>query len=328
MNFKKHLNRVTNIFGVTLKKIDSINTERDYFQNTIHVSKELYKIVKYDRELLLNNQISGMVFSKDRPLQLQALLKSYFKLVSNPAPLNIIYKASTDEIESYYNELMLDFADNRLIFQKENEFRSQLINWLESNKADRIFFLTDDAIFLDEMDMNDCLEFNPIEEVFSFRHGFDLDYSFAFDKMQKIPIVEEKIMNNGSLFYKWRWDNEPDSPDWNYPLSVDGNIFFRKEILLLSNNIIFKNPNSFEANLQVFADFYKCRYGVMYPKVKIVNIPCNLVQNDFSNRYTGHFTADELLLVWKQGRRILFDEFYRLPARVAMYKKYSFYSLS
>ena len=164
-------------------------------------------------------------------------------------------------------------------------------------------------------------------EIFSFRYGFDLEYSFAYDKVQKIPMMEKEISDDGNLFYMWKWNDEPESPDWCYPLSVDGHVFSRKELFLMCNNISFNTPNSLEANLQVFVDFYKYRHGIMYDKVKLVNVPCNLVQNEFCNRSTGYYSSKELLLVWKQGKRINVDDFFNLSAKDAMYKKYSFYDL-
>ena len=66
----------------------------------------------------------------------------------------------------------------------------------------------------------------------------------------------------------------------------------------------------------------------MYHKVKIVNVPCNLVQTEISNRSTGYYSVDDLLSIWNQCKRINTDEFFNLSAKEAINKKYSFYSLS
>jgi hypothetical protein len=274
---------------------------------------------------VFNDKIAALAFSKDRPLQLHALLSSYFKLVTNEAQIDIIYKASTNEIEGFYHELASEFSSYPIRLIKEQNFYAQVIQWLENTDSDRIFFLTDDAVFLGEIDLYDCLSFHPVNEIFSFKNGSDFDYSFAFDKFQELPTIHIVNNSNGTGFFRWQWDEKEDSPGWNYPLSVDGNVFYRKEILSMCKNISFKSPNSLESNLQVFLDLFSHRNGVSYPKVKLVNVPCNLVQNEFENRTTGFFTSDELLSFWKEHKRIDVDSFYQLKANEAICKKYNFY---
>ena len=321
------INSVIKSFGLQIKRVESLAAEKRYYEGIIKGAKELYRIRHDIDTIVFNDKIEALAFSKDRPLQLHALLSSYFKLVTNAAPIDIIYKASTNEIDRFYQELASEFSSYPIRFIKEQNFYNQVMQWLKNAGADRIYFLTDDAIFLDKMDMNDCLKFNPFNEIFSFRYGFDLEYSFAYDKVQKIPIMEKEVSDDGNLFYMWKWNDEPESPDWCYPLSVDGHVFSRKEFFLMCNNISFNTPNSLEANLQVFVDFYKYRHGIMYDKVKLVNVPCNLVQNEFCNRSTGYYSTKELLLAWKQGKRINADDFFKLSAKDAMYIKYSFYDL-
>jgi hypothetical protein len=321
------INSVLKSFGLQINRVESLAAEKRYYEGIIKGVKELYRSRHDIGKIVFNDKIAALAFSKDRPLQLHALLSSYFKLVANAVPIDIIYKASTKEIEGFYQELALEFSSYPIRLIKEQNFYDQVMQWLENTDADRIYFLTDDAIFLDKIDMNDCIRFNPINEIFSFRHGYDLDYSFAYNCIEALPEIEKKVYCDDLIFYRWRWESEPDSPDWNYPLSVDGHIFSRKEMHLMCKNITFNSPNSLEANLQVFLEFYVCRYGIMYHKVKMVNVPCNLVQTEISNRSTGHFSANELLFMWEQRKRINTDDFFNLSAKEAIYKKYSFYSL-
>jgi len=322
------INSVLKIFGIQFKRTASLSLERQYYEGIIKGSNELYKIRQEVDIIVFNDKIACLAFSKDRPLQLHALLSSYFKFVTNPAPIDIIYKASTIEIESFYQELASEFSSFPVRLIKEQNFYTQVIHWLETVNADRIFFLTDDAVFLEEMNLLDCLGFHPINEIFSFKNGRDFDYSFAFDKFQELPSIDEVINSEGMIFYRWRWDEKKDSPGWNYPLSVDGNVFYRREILSMLNNVSFKSPNSLESSIQVFIDLFTHRNGVSYSKVKMVNVPCNLVQNEFANRTTGFFTSEELLIFWKEHKRIDIDNFYQLKANEAICKKYTFYLIA
>ena len=321
---KVQFNSFLKVLGLQIKRIKSLNREQEYYQGIINGAKELYKIRNEFNSQSFNAKIAGLAFSKDRPLQLHALLNSYFKLVSNAVPIDVIYKASTEKIDQYYNELAGELDNYPVRFIKEIDFYSQVITWLKKEDADRVFFLTDDAVFLEEMDLNDCLNFNPYFEIFTVTHGKDLDYSFAFDRKQELPEFETIVSNNGTEFLKWSWNAKLQSPEWSYPLSVDSNIFSRKEMFEMCNNIQFRNPNSLEGGLQVFKDFFISRKGICYTKVKMINVPCNVVQTEYANRHTGLFTAEELLDIWNQNKRIVTNDFYQQNARDAMNSKYSF----
>jgi hypothetical protein len=315
---------IKKIFNVEIKKSRSLLSRKQYYEGIIEAAAEFYRIKTASGNIRYNDKIAGMGFSKDRPLQLHALLHSYFKLVANAAPLEIIYKASNEKIAGFYKELAIEFAKYPVCFVAEVDFYKQVLSWLELQEADRIFFLTDDAIFLEEMDLNDALSFDPLNEIFTFRLGKDLTYCFSHDRQQQLPFFETITGDKGATYLKWKWNDNMQSPDWSYPLSVDGHIFYRAELLAALKNINFKNPNTLEANMQVFLSFFICREGVCYEKVKMVNVPCNIVQSDFANRNTGLFTAEELIEVWAKKQRIAISEFYKLSAKEALYKKYTF----
>lgn len=56
----------------------------------------------------------------------------------------------------------------------------------------------------------------------------------------------------------------------------------------------------------------------------MINIPCNLVQNEFNNRSTGFFKPEELQLLWDNGKRIQVKMFYGLTAFDAEHSRYDF----
>src|SRR5664279_3868832 len=98
----RSINSFLNRFGIQIKRSQSLITEQRYYMGILNGAKELYRIREAYLKSSINNTLAGLAFSKDRPLQLHALLSSYFKLVANAAPVDIIYKASSKKIESYY----------------------------------------------------------------------------------------------------------------------------------------------------------------------------------------------------------------------------------
>ncbi|GEO07621.1 hypothetical protein [Segetibacter aerophilus] len=313
-------------FNLQIKKVTSLKAEKRYYESVIRGLEELNKIRIEADETVLNKSIEGLVFSKDRPMQLHALLMSYFKRASNPAAITILFKASNQDFSNAYKQLMNEMGSYAVNFIEESNFYSQVNEWVKTNKAGRIFFLTDDAIILEEFDMNDVLQFNPLSTIFSLTKGTDLTFCFNHNRPQSLPDFK-KIPNTNHLdqyFLDWVWEDMPNSPDWAYPLSLDGTFFLKKEMEVLIRNIKFRNPNTFEANLQVFVRAFLPRKGACYPKAKYVNIPCNLVQTEVKNRTTTAYTVEELNRIWNTGKRIDIMKFHLLDAQSAQTMKFEF----
>ncbi len=320
----KAFNSILEKFGLKINRIRAISIEREYFVSLFNGAVDIFNVHKKYQGVDLNNQIRGLVFSKDRSMQLHALLTSYIKNVTNYCPLEVLYKTTNEKSRKSYEELKIEFKPYPFVFAEENNFNAQVKNWLRSEKADRIFFMTDDAIFLDSFDMNCALLFNPLNTILSLTKGYDMTYCFTLDLMQEIPEFTKTIIHDETLLNFWNWNSSPASPGWSYPISVDGDFYLRKEMLVMAEHISFNNPNSFEANLQVFLKLFVGREGVCFDKVKLINIPCNVVQDVIKNRSTYLFTAGELQTLWDKGKRIDIDSFNRLDALTAMHSKYSF----
>jgi hypothetical protein len=320
----KAINNILDFLGIQLKKTTSLKVEQNHYRSIINGGIEIFNIHKKYTDKILNKELAGMVFSKDRAMQLHALLISYCEKVKNYSPLVILYKVTDTKSRQAYEVLKSEFSSLHFKFIEETAFNKQVKDWLLNQKADRIFFMTDDAVFIDTFDMADALLFNPLNEILSLTKGKDLVYSFTMDTKQALPVFEKVPIGNNEVFNSWKWGLYPDSPDWSYPLSVDGTFFLREEISKLVDNIQFKNPNSLEANMQGFKSFFLDRKGVCYNKVKLINVPCNLVQNEFKNRSTGFFTAEILQEKWDAGKRIDVKMFYGLSAFEAEHAIYTF----
>jgi hypothetical protein len=91
--------------------------------------------------------------------------------------------------------------------------------------------------------------------------------------------------------------------DWKYPLSLDGHIFKRMEILALLKTLDFDSPNRLEEKLQKFQAVFSWRLGVCYAKSRLVNIPYNRVNTDIKNRH-GSVHQENMLRIWNKGYRI------------------------
>ena len=250
----------------------------------------------------------GVVFSKDRALQLHALLSSYLEKVVSPVPLHILYYTSTPSHQRAYEEVMKIFSDKFSFIKQSsnNSFRDNLITLLDSVLAENVFFLVDDVLFINNFDVRDFAKFNTDKIVPSLRMGLNLKKCYPVQKEQPLPeLISCAGSDEDKIFWKWNQGIY----DWSYPLSVDGHFFSTQEIAAMTKLILFSAPNTYEDQLQKFRRFFLIRMGVGYKKSKIVNIPCNKVQKENKNIY-GNIHQDFLLEQWLKGYQMDYRSLY------------------
>ena len=247
----------------------------------------------------LENGLEGVVFSRDRALQLFTLLHSYQAKVRDPAKLYVIYSVSSIAHLEAYDELIFEIksAGMNVNFIKENEsFKSTLISVLYLIKTKNIFFLVDDDVFIRETDLTIAKQIDPIGTVLSLRHSPHLKFSYTAKAALKSPTFTHAIEGEGLLKFTWFEQNL----EWSDPWSVDGQILSTAELRILANISNFKAPNSFEQSLKSFNSLCNFRFGLCYEESKILNLPINRVQTEVSNR-SGNIDADYLLRCWNDG---------------------------
>ncbi len=239
--------------------------------------------------------MAGIVFSKDRPLQLHALLESYRDLVSNPAPLTVLFRASDEGYRAGYAEVAQ--ANRDVAFVEEDNFRADLIGLMDRLDARAMFFLVDDIVFTRPVDLVDYGAADLALFVPALRLGPNVRRSYTRDRAtptpQFTPLGEAKL--------RWRWSEGIN--DFGYPLSVDGNLFATDEMAVMVKTVAYRSPNTFEDALQAFMPLYRDREGICYSHSCIVNIPINKVQNDNANR-SGELEVSWFLEQWRKGLKL------------------------
>lgn len=266
---------------------------------------------------------SGIVFSMDRALQLDALLSSYRECVRHPAPLHVLYRATTAEHRDAYASVLAEHAQAiaGAVEQRSREtFRPQLLEILDGVKSEHVFFLVDDNLFTERFDLDDLLRVDTRRAIPSFRHGANLAWSYVVQKPQPLPPLyrwngspaaqpeadSRLAQDNRDDLICWRWSDGVH--EWAYPLSVDGHLFATTEVRILASQAAFDSPNTFEGSLQEFANLYLPRLGVCYRKSRMVNIPWNKVQSDVAN-FHGSMHQNDLLRAWQRGMRLDYRAF-------------------
>lgn len=102
----------------------------------------------------------------------------------------------------------------------------------------------------------------------------------------------------------WKWWGA--DGDWGYPLSVDGAVFRKWDIFNLLQGTEFSNPNSLEANIQRHIPHFHDTVCACLEVSRVFNIPANRVQDDYKNRHMDQPVTDSeyFLGMWNRGLRI------------------------
>lgn len=256
--------------------------------------------------------ITSIIFSRNRPLQLDLCIKSIkqnFKLCDT---IIVIYKIDEEYREAYS---ALKQEHPRVSFWDQRKFLNDIYQACDYHDDEYICFFTDDCfcyknIEIPSSDLDEILQYKEIA-CFSLRLG--LNINTRENRGQRFTDKPMMIYDykNYILIPKTA---HPYGSYWSYSLSVDGHIFRQKDMCKMVDELIHvkdlyswkDTPNDFESALQ--------RFWAISPNIiaaektsSVVNSPNNRVQNSHEdNRFGDIFHHEPKLLLDKfmQGKRI------------------------
>tara|TARA_R110002020_G_scaffold177788_1_gene370535 strand:- start:692 stop:1600 length:909 start_codon:yes stop_codon:yes gene_type:complete len=274
---------------------------------------------------------TSIVFSKDRPLQLDLCIKSLKQNLFDDNNISVLYKTSNDSYKEHYNRLKVEYPDINFVEQGYCIF-DDLVD-LVSQSSDYLAFFTDDDIVFRKIDFtieNVDVVFKAPEPpcTFSLRMGLNSrtrDYGDGEQREDPVPkpIYKIEMPSSQEAFLLWNRTGIGLGGYWSYPLSVDGHIFTKNFMLSCCEELAHlrkfynskgvprakyswgQTPNEFESKLQRF-------YFSMTPMMAsaefscVVNSPNNRVQNEAQNRNGDQYSydADYLAEQFAEGKRI------------------------
>lgn len=249
-----------------------------------------------------------VIFSKDRPLQLDAALRS---LKANApdigtAEIRVLYAASRPAFSSLYRVLAGEHPDVRL--WRESEFRTDLIDLVRDTH--HVLFLVDDTLIVrpfSAMRAVQALEDDESTLGISLRLGCNTTYCYTLDKAQRLPDFEEV----GSDLLRFDWTSA--EFDFGYPLELSSSIYRTCDVLPLLTSLEYWNPNTLESELAQRASTFSAerpRLGCFTQSVAF-SVPANMVQTAWTNRIDGNpgLSADALAERYLRGERLDVDRF-------------------
>ena len=268
--------------------------------------------------------IDVVIFSKDRAMQLELLLRSIQDNFKEITKVNIICKGSNEEHIKGYMKLIKMYrihnwvAENNLILDVQ-----RVVNGFTKNFA--MTFVDDEIVIRDHnvQPLLNHLTADPEIHCASLRLGKNIgDYCYTADVKATIPeFIKYESTIYESNIYEWDWTKGDERVDWFYPSCINSHIYRTDFLKDWINNLSFGNINDLEGSLNGNRNLFKHQMMCM-EKSKTINIANNLTQSGY-NRHSDkkEFTLEELNKKFLDGYVIDSKDFYDINNDVATFEK-------
>jgi hypothetical protein len=189
--------------------------------------------------------LTAIIFSKDRPLQLDALLRSLALHCGDLrlARVQVLYANSQADGGSLYEKVHREHGWAQFI--RERDFKRDLLQLI--GDADHILFLVDDTLFVRGFtiaEVQAALRTQREALGFSLRLGRNTTYCYPLNRSQRLPefsaVAGEKLL-------KFKWPGA--DLDFGYPLELSSSVYRARELLPMLARCEFSNPNTLEGRL-------------------------------------------------------------------------------
>ena len=246
-----------------------------------------------------------IVFSKDRPIQLDLAIKSIKKNIQLECCINVLYGFSNLDFFRAYERLACEYTDVQFLDDQSNDFGWCVMSMIEKAK-DFVMFFPDDNIFFKKSATTDL----------------DLSKLFCDEKVaclslrlgENIYCENQYVCSTSKGVHKiFNRMNYSCNSIWSNAMSLDGHIF-KKSVILPKIKEIYKlsmlnHPNQLEAMLKRYF-FEVPEYIATEWESCVVNSPNNRVQELVKNWFGRLFPVDkdELLIEFIRGRRVNLDK--------------------
>lgn len=260
--------------------------------------------------------ITSIVFSKNRPLQLDLCLNSIKKNLPECVHTTVIHKNS-EGFTSAHETLEREHSGVSFCQQGKSIFRNTLESAISAD-TDYVCFLTDDDIvFSDEATQYRWLEDASSVTCISLRMGLNICERSVVGNMSKDIPYEVGELGGGNIV--WGRTKNPYGSYWSYSLSLDGHVFRQRDMVEMLDELCYledrhperwkQTPNELEGALQRF--WTTSPPLIVSPRhSRVVNSPNNKVQDSHPDNMSGeYYSYDEGYLLGKymNGSRINLD---------------------
>lgn len=283
------------------------------------------------KELLMNNRILAFIFTKDRPMQLSALLTSFNRNADGMFLPFIFYKVSNESYRSNYYKAMDEFKNTSIHAEEEYDEKDIVkVNGLSPNKISYLKLACDEAnnhgnglicIFTDDCIYYRKEDISPkeIQELFiekpellsfSFRLGKNTILQDYTTGRLQAPLSKYSTSKNNPKFIYWDWRDYWWANNYGYPFAMDGCCYRAYDVLYYTAKISVDNFRSWEGVLSGEANRENIsqKYLSSPKKSCVVNIPANSMQwPPLHHSKKIEISSEKLNEMFSEGWRIDLD---------------------
>ena len=270
--------------------------------------------------------ITTIIFSKDRPLQLDLCLKSINKnLVGSDAITVTVIENYSEKYLGALETLQSEHPEVNFIKQHGSNLFKCIWAYLSTQPQDYpVAFFTDDGILFNETDVQSIVRVMQNTQVitYSMRMGLNIvrrEHQGLSRPDRVCPLPNKTQVDRENRLLIWDKTVSNYGNYWSYSHSVDGHVFRYSDIfdwtdslatLSCHKKIRYKTPNDYESGLQMFWCL-TAPWMVSSLESSYVNSPNNRVSGNFEGNSSGdtyYCSPDEMLRLYEQGKRIDFSK--------------------
>ena len=249
------------------------------------------------------NDLFWLILSKDRPLQLDALLRSMRAMTDATFPCVVFYKASGDRYQRAYAEVFDRHSDMQLQPILEQNFKADLHQTIRSRPCARVAFLVDDQVFVSPVNLKKILTLDPNFATYSLRLGKRIIRSQPLGGAATPNPPFLKLDGLPPEWLAWRWSDG--IGDWRGANCVDGNVLSRAMVLKAFEHPLadkINGPQTLEMSLNGCG--IATMIGICNTEPQAVNLAINRVSEEGYLYPHGTADAAALLQGWESGYQL------------------------
>jgi len=248
-------------------------------------------------------KIDMIIWSCDRPMQCDLLLRSMYKFAPIFNAVYVLWKATKEEYVRGYERLVERHFLSVDFWPERPGFKQAIVDILSDSEADYVLGNSDDNVFVDFVDPG-------VLDMVSCACAFSLRLHPGVNRCQPagIAIQEPELVLLPSGSYIWDWSTCDPRGCWGYPHPCDSNIYRHNYLSDLVADGEFNNPAGMEIHMNNRrSDMFLCMQ--CFDVAKLVSICANtLNQNGIGNPARGA-SVEELNGRWLNGEQIRLDPF-------------------
>ena len=234
-----------------------------------------------------NYKFEVVIFSFNRVLQLESLIKSLIFNLEGNIRINILYKTEkhTNNLYEILKSKFINEKNINFIYQ-ERSFKNSLLNLMQtlndknSSKKQLLFFV-DDQIMFRKTNLNSINNLLKKAPIATLRIGLNTRSSYNLNKKQNIKDYPFSIKKSSLV-----WQPLFREDDISYVFSFDSTTIPFNLFSSFSKYLIYKGPNSIESAMNYGGFTYKILKLKLASFIKqhAINFVITKVQNETKNR--------------------------------------------